>query len=511
MQKETDIIVVGSGIAGLSFAINIAKQRTDLRIKIITKAGLVDSNSYFAQGGIAAVMGENNDSFSNHIEDTIKCGGGFSNPDIVKFVIQNGPKHIHKLVDYGADFTRAKNGDFDLALEGGHSTNRVVHALDCTGKEVIKTLIRKVKSFPNIQILENHIGIELLKNDEVSVNGMNIVNLNTRNIETIHAKIVVMATGGLGQVFKYTTNPFVASGDAISMGIKAGALISNINYIQFHPTAFYEENSPRLFLLTEALRGFGAYVENEEGERFLFKSDKRGELATRDIVSKAIYKELNSSNCSYVYLNCKHLEKESFKLKFPSIYEFLVSKNIDISKDRIPIVPAVHYQCGGIKVNERGQTNLNGLYAIGECSDTGLHGANRLASNSLLEALVFAHESAEFILNTIDDLPFIESKPITLKLNSVNDEFYDLYTKSIQKVMSTYCTIASDIEDLKLAKIKLSEVEKIYKSKKNTHNQINLSQINLENILMISKLIVDEMLAKLMKYKSNKSFKTLAK
>lgn len=494
---KSDIIVVGSGVAGLSFSIKVAEQRPDLKIFILTKAGLKDSNSSYAQGGIASVIDQIKDSFDAHIEDTLKSGGGLSDPIIVDLVVRSGPERIYELAKYGVNFTKDLNENLDLALEGGHSSPRVVHSFDNTGEVVVNTLISKAKSLPNITFFDHQFCMELLRTETGKIGGVNTLNTKSNTIELFQSKIVVLATGGIGQIYKHTTNPSIATGDAVAMGLKIGAMVSNLNYIQFHPTALIEKNKSQLFLISEAVRGFGAHIVNEKGERFLFKTDKKGELATRDIVSKAIFSELKTRWADNVYLDCRHLDKKIFSEKFPTIFAHLTSIGIDLQKDLIPVAPAAHYQCGGLKVNERGQTNIEGLYAIGECAETGLHGKNRLASNSLLEALVFAHESAEFVLYTMDEFEF--DKIILPELQEVNnqtDSASTNLTEMIKETMSNFVTIASSTKDLKSARKMIGEFEEFFTIHK---METGLSQERLiaENTLFVAKAIIEAKLDEL--------------
>ncbi|MCO5258777.1 MAG: L-aspartate oxidase [Crocinitomicaceae bacterium] len=483
-NKNSEIIVIGSGIAGLSFAINIAKRIPDCTINVITKSEVALSNSNFAQGGIAVVTNLVKDSYEAHIQDTLASGGGLSKPSIVKLVVETAYDRLKELVEYGVEFNHTPNGEFDLALEGGHSQHRVVHAFDNTGEHVVKSLILKAKSIPNIQFFENRFCIDLLKNTEGAVKGTSVLNLQTKEIEIYKAKLVILASGGSGQVYKHTTNPDVATGDGVAMGMKLGALVANLNFIQFHPTALYEENKPRLDLLTEAIRGFGAYIRNKEGKRFVFDYDPRGELATRDIVSKAIFSELRKSGDACVYLDCKHLNTKDFNEKFPQTTKNLHSKNIDITKDLIPIVPAAHYQCGGLKVDEVGQTTVKGLFAIGECAETGLHGVNRLASNSLLEGLVFAHESAEYIAKHYSDYSNASTVEIpNYQLEESNDAQFIKEINQLRNTMTKFATISSSLEDLDTAIEALNDINKQVELL-NNDNQISEQRLIFNNLLV---------------------------
>lgn len=499
MKTKGDVLVLGSGVAGLRFAIHVAEQRPDLSVIVLTKTVLPDSNSNFAQGGIAAVTDFKTDSFESHIQDTLKSGGGKSNPWVVSHVVKSAPDRIHDLIKLGLRFTETEEGKLDMALEGGHTKARVIHCLDHTGEEVIQVLLKKVNSLPNITCFENMYCMDLIQTISNRIGGVTAFDKKQKKIVHFQAKLVMLATGGCGQVYKYTTNPSVATGDGVSLGIKKGALVSNLQYIQFHPSALFESDKQRLDLITEAIRGFGAYVVNDEGRRFLFEYDKKGELATRDVVSKAIFSELKKRGINHVYLDFRHLSYEPLKKHFPTIIANLQSKGFDVKQDLIPIVPAAHYQCGGLVVNERGQTNLNGLYAIGECADSGLHGVNRLASNSLLEALVFAHDSAEYICGIIDEIqhePSLKSKIAVPKLTS--DELIKSLISRMRETMSNYATIASDLVDVKWAKSRFVVYKKLL-NQQQRNSGISESSLIAENCLLMSCAIIEGLLNQLQK------------
>ncbi|PZR22067.1 MAG: L-aspartate oxidase [Flavobacterium psychrophilum] len=400
---KTDILVIGTGIAGLSFAIKTAQKRSDLTITIMTKELAEVSNTKFAQGGIAAVLNNIGDSFEHHINDTLKAGGGSCNEDVVRMVVQQAPERLQELIAMGVDFDRNQDG-YDLALEGGHSQKRILHHGDTTGMEMERALLAKVKSLTNVVILEKHTVIDLVTENNTCVGAFYFTPEN--KVEYIRFRTIVLSSGGCGQLFKHTTNPGVATGDGIALAYRAGAAVADMQYIQFHPTALYEADKNPFFLLSEALRGFGAHVVNEEGKRFLFTTDPRGELATRDIVSKAIGEELRRTGKNNVYLDCRHIDKEAFEIHFPSIFAYCTNAGYNPLTSLIPVTPVAHYQCGGITVNKNAQSSIGGLYAIGECARTGLHGKNRLASNSLLEAVVYAHQASIAICNAIDSAGF---------------------------------------------------------------------------------------------------------
>ncbi|NJW51534.1 L-aspartate oxidase [Salinimicrobium oceani] len=403
---KTDVLIIGSGVAGLSFAIKVAEARPEVAVTIITKEAKEVSNTAHAQGGIAVVLDRIADSFDLHVKDTLTAGGGLNDREVVKMVISQAPDRLLELVEWGTSFDSGKNGKYDLALEGGHSRPRIVHHRDLTGKEIQQKLIMRAKACQNIQFYDHFFVTDLMLS-ETGKHCIGITALNKRTAQetSISSKVTFLASGGCGMVFKNTTNPAVATGDGVAMAWRAGASIKQMNFIQFHPTAVYEEGKNPLFLISEAVRGFGAYVVNQKGNRFLYKSDMRGELATRDVVSEAIVKELKSSGEKCAYLDCRHLDLEKFGQEFPTIISYCSEIGINLATDRIPIVPAAHYQCGGIEVDNFARTSIKNLYASGECAFTGLHGSNRLASNSLLEALVFSHQASKMVARQLDLIP----------------------------------------------------------------------------------------------------------
>ena len=442
---NTDIIVIGSGIAGLSYALKVAIKYPNKSIHIITKSNLRVSNSVMAQGGIAVVNPEK-DTFEKHIEDTINVGGELCNKDVVEMVIKEGPERFYELIGHGASFDTTNNGDFDLGIEAGHSTHRIYHYKDCTGKEIISALHKRVEKQNNIQVLENTMVIDLLYHTilgEKLCIGVKVV--HQENVIILTSSSTLLATGGIGQLYKNTTNSSVATGDGIGLAKRIGAQIKNMEFVQFHPTMLYDEYQKSSFLISEAVRGMGAFLRNNEGERFMYRYDNRLELAPRDVVSRAIHHELQDRSIDYVNLDCRHLDKDKFKAHFPNIYQTCLTKGIDPFKELIPVVPAAHYICGGIQVNTHGETSIKNLLAIGECSYTGLHGSNRLASNSLLEALVYAHRAAELDLyfKPPIQIPFQEiptARVSKIKLAAIKS--------LLQQVMSNSVGIIRNIEDL---------------------------------------------------------------
>jgi len=376
-QRKVDFLVIGSGIAGLSYALKAAEKG---KVLILTKDHESESNTKYAQGGIAAVI-DPTDNTSKHVADTMIAGAGLCDEKIVNIVISEGPDCVRELIESGTRFDKNKNGDYDLAMEGGHSAHRILHYKDATGSEIERA--------------QHHLG-ELITSKTLGITCYGAYVLNTRSgkIETILSKITVMATGGAGQVYASTTNPSVATGDGIAMVYRAKGHVRDMEFVQFHPTSLYNPGEHPSFLISEAVRGFGAVLRTIDGAEFMHKYDVRGCLAPRDIVARAIDNEMKMRGDDYVYLDCRHLDRKGFIDHFPTIYNKCSSEGIDLFSKLIPVIPAAHYLCGGIIVDEFGRSTLKNLYAIGECACTGLHGANRLASNSLLEALVFANRTS---------------------------------------------------------------------------------------------------------------------
>jgi L-aspartate oxidase len=400
------IVIVGSGIAGLTLATKLSETKPDLPIILITKAAINECNTRYAQGGIAAVMNRVSDSFEEHIHDTLVSGKGLCDREVVEMVVRQAPECIQELATWGVRFNKTRENNYDLALEGGHQHPRVIHHDDSTGFEIESVLISQIEQRKNIQVLEYHSAIDLITQSHQGITrcvGIKVLDWKQKKIKSISATTVIIASGGCGQVYLNTTNPLVATGDGYVLAGRAGAVIRDMRYMQFHPTSLFTESKNTVsFLISEAIRGFGAYLVDKNGKRFLFSYDVLGELATRDIVSSAIMDHLSKTGEKCVYLDLRHLNPSELETHFPSIFTQLKLSGFDPCHQLIPVVPSAHYQCGGIKVNTLGETSIKNLYAIGEVASTGLHGANRLASNSLLEALVFANHAAENILNGID-------------------------------------------------------------------------------------------------------------
>ncbi|RAX32879.1 UNVERIFIED_CONTAM: L-aspartate oxidase [Escherichia coli] len=401
-DHSCDVLIIGSGAAGLSLALRLADQH---QVIVLSKGPVTEGSTFYAQGGIAAVFDET-DSIDSHVEDTLIAGAGICDRHAVEFVASNARSCVQWLIDQGVLFDThiQPNGEesYHLTREGGHSHRRILHAADATGKEVETTLVSKAQNHPNICVLERSNAVDLIVSDKIGLPGTRRVvgawiwNRNKERVETCHAKAVVLATGGASKVYQYTTNPDISSGDGIAMAWRAGCRVANLEFNQFHPTALYHPQA-RNFLLTEALRGEGAYLKRPDGTRFMPDFDERGELAPRDIVARAIDHEMKRLGADCMYLDISHKPADFIRQHFPMIYEKLLGLGIDLTKEPVPIVPAAHYTCGGVMVDDYGRTDVNGLYAIGEVSYTGLHGANRMASNSLLECLVYGWSAAEDI------------------------------------------------------------------------------------------------------------------
>ncbi|MEO5888725.1 MAG: L-aspartate oxidase [Ferruginibacter sp.] len=413
---QTDFLVIGSGIAGLTYALKVAEDCPDKTITILTKTQSDETNTKYAQGGIAGVMDFDKDSFSKHIEDTLIAGDGLCNKEVVEIVVREGVDRIKEIIEWGARFDKDKDGDYALGREGGHSEFRILHHKDVTGKEMERALLEAISRKPNIKILshcfvldiitQHHLGFLITKSTpDIECYGVYVLNLSSNKIETILSSITLLATGGNGQVYRTTTNPAIATGDGVAMVYRAKGRIENMEFIQFHPTALYEPGvRGHSFLITEAVRGDGGILRNHNGKAFMERYDERRDLAPRDIVARAIDNEMKINGTEHVYLDCRHFSKEKFTEHFPNIYEKCLSIGIDITKHMIPVAPAAHYSCGGIKTDEWARTSIKNLFAAGECASTGLHGANRLASNSLLEAMVFAHRAYKHSVLTINEV-----------------------------------------------------------------------------------------------------------
>ncbi|MDA0986389.1 MAG: L-aspartate oxidase [Bacteroidetes bacterium] len=498
-SETSNFLVIGSGIAGLTFALNAAKLGS---VTIITKKEKRESNTNYAQGGIASVF-SNDDSFESHINDTLIAGAGICNEKRVEILVKEGPIRVKELLNFGAEFT-FEGDEIQLRREGGHSHNRIVHANDLTGKEIERVLLQKISENKNIKILENHICVDLLtEHQTINSNfqkrcwGVYALDVNANKIKIFKSNVTILATGGVGQVYLHTTNPLIATGDGIAMSYRAGAKISNMEFIQFHPTSLFNSGSPS-FLISEALRGAGAILKNKNGEDFISKYDIRGSLASRDIVARAIDSELKQSGEQYVYLDATHIDKQLLKNTFPNIYDKCLSLKIDITKEMIPVVPAAHYCCGGVYTTENGETSIIGLYAIGEVAMTGVHGANRLASNSLLEALVFSYRAFNKIKEVGDyktNLPEIKEWNDSGTINNQEWILIAHNRKEIQTLMMDYVGIVRSKIRLERAKDRinliLNEILEFYKRTKVTEELIEL-----RNLAIVANLIISSALSR---------------
>ena len=504
----TDFLIIGSGIAGLSLALKLSEHGS---VSIITKKQKFESNTNYAQGGIATVMG-GNDNFDLHIKDTIDCGAGLCNIEAVKKIVTEGPERIKELIEIGTKFSK-ENGELMLGKEGGHSRNRIIHSNDLTGKEVERALLSKIAKNKKIKIYEYYFAIDLLTNKNLKLKtgklnkcyGIYALNVKSNKVEKIISGKTILATGGAGQVYKHTTNPAIATGDGIAMGFRAGCEIANMEFMQFHPTSLYEtgrdQNSSQVFLISEAVRGAGAILKTRKGKEFMQKYDKRKSLAPRDIVARAIDNEMKKSGDAFVYLDLSNIGEERIKKEFPNIYKYCLSKGIDITKEMIPVVPAAHYTCGGIKTDLEGKTNLENLYASGEVTMTGVHGANRLASNSLLEAMVFSDSIFESISKELNRKKFKFEKDLKKIKSDIynwnddgteNTEEWILIShnkKEIKDIMSDYVGIVRNTIRLERAYRRMEmmrdEIRSFYKKTK-----VNVELLELRNLVTVAYLII---------------------
>jgi len=490
---KTNYLVIGSGVAGLTFALKIAERFPDKKVCIVTKANADESNTKYAQGGIAIVTDKEEDSYQKHIEDTLICGDGLCDKSVVEMVITEGPKRLKELIEWGAKFDKNVEGNLDLGKEGGHSENRVVHHKDQTGQEIQRAISSQVHQKENITVLDYHLAIDLITENNRCL-GAYVLDEKTNEILTFQSDFTLLATGGIGHLYGHTTNPVIATGDGIAMAFRANAVIKEMEFIQFHPTALYDAKTGTSFLISEAVRGFGAYLRTKNGHRFMLDYDSRGDLASRDIVSQSIDLELKKSGDECVYLDCTHLDMDAFKKHFPMIYERCKSIGIDLAKDWIPVVPAQHYLCGGIVVDKTGKTSVENLFACGECSRTGLHGANRLASNSLLEALVYSDKIYNYLANTSFEKNQFKGKVSDWKSTpkpTINPDFVAKRKAELQLLMRQNAGIVRNDNDLLKAKNQLNlwqdEIEE-----KTKNYQVRANLWELYNLIIIGKLIVQQ-------------------
>jgi L-aspartate oxidase len=499
MNREADFLVVGAGIGGLSFALKAAEHG---RVIIISKTNIEETNTSYAQGGIASVMYDP-DTFEKHISDTLEAGAGLCNRKVVEMVVSEAPNQIRQLINWGVKFDKEESGKYDLNREGGHSEHRILHHKDNTGFEVQRRLSAAARAHKNITVLEHHFAVEIITQhhlgrlvkrnmNDIECYGAYVLDLKTQTVHTFRSKVTVLATGGTGNAYHTTTNPSIATGDGIAMVHRAKGIIENMEFIQFHPTSLYNPNERPSYLITEAMRGYGAILRTIDGREFMPKYDKRSNLAPRDIVARAIDNEMKQRGDDFVYLDVTHKDADKTRYHFPNIYKKCLSIGIDITKDYIPVVPAAHYLCGGIKVDLKGETTIHKLYAVGECSCTGLHGGNRLASNSLIEAVVYAEKAYQDALAKLETISFQENIPDWDHGGTTHTEEMVLITqnyKEMQQIMSNYVGIVrSNLRlerALKRLEILYQETEELYKK-----SILTQSLCELRNLVAVGYLII---------------------
>lgn len=499
MATKTDFLVIGSGMAGLIYALKVAEHG---KVILISKTTLVETATSYAQGGIAAVM-YSPDTYEKHIADTMQAGSKLNDENIVRITITESTDRIKELIDWGTNFDKEKSGKYSLAKEGGHSEFRVLHHKDNTGFEIQRALSEKVQNHPNITVYENMFSIDLItqhhKGDDLKMiegkiecYGAYAFSKKKQTIETILARATMVASGGMGNIYQTTTNPVIATGDGIAMAYRAKAQVENLEFVQFHPTSLYNPGEKPSFLITEAMRGAGAILKTRKGEEFMHKYHKMGSLAPRDIVARAIDNEMKLSGDEFVFLDSSAISEHEIMNHFPTIYAKCMKIGIDITKDMIPVVPAAHYSCGGIKTDEHGRSSIKNLYASGEVASTGLHGANRLASNSLLEAAVFSNRAAMDAASWIKNAKIEDGIPEWDSEGTEHNEEMILITQSrkeLQSIMSNYVGIVRSDIRLKRATDRL---EIIYKETEELYDKSTLSQAicELRNMINVAYLVI---------------------
>ncbi|MBS1531625.1 MAG: L-aspartate oxidase [Bacteroidetes bacterium] len=500
MTRNCDFLVIGSGIAGLSFALKAAKHG---KVLIVTKSNEDESNTKYAQGGVAVVVDKKEDSFEKHIEDTLIAGDGLCDKETVEIVVKEGPERIREIIDYGTNFDKNHEGMYDLAKEGGHSEFRVLHYKDITGWEIERSLLDQVHQNPNITVLTHYFAVDLItqhhlgvfvdkSTTDITCYGVYVLNTVNGLVEKILSKVTVMASGGAGHIYSITTNPTIATGDGVAMVYRAKGKVRNMEFIQFHPTALYNPGEYPSFLISEAVRGFGGVLKRTNGQEFMQEYDPRKSLAPRDIVARAIDAEIKKSGEDFVYLDIRHRAKKDILAHFPNIYAKCLDIGIDMTKDMIPVAPACHYMCGGIMVDHIGRSSIMHLYACGECSSTGLHGANRLASNSLLEALVFADRIYKDAVTKFNEYAIAEGIPDWnehgVKLSN-EDILVTHNIREMQKAMSDYVGIVRSDFRLERAMRRLhllyEETEDFYKKTK-----LSVKLCELRNLIQVSYIVI---------------------
>ena len=501
MVYKYDFLIIGAGIAGMSYALKVARAKKG-KICIICKTTLDEANTKFAQGGVASVTDLTKDDFEKHIHDTIVAGDYINDREAVRQVVTKAPEQIKELVEWGTNFDKTADGTYDLHREGGHSEFRILHHADDTGAEIQRALMAAVRANPDIEVKENHFAVEIITQHHLGARvtrrtpyiycyGAYVLNPENK-VDTYLSKITVMCTGGCGAVYQTTTNPVIATGDGEAMVYRAKGTVKDMEFVQFHPTSLYHpgETHPA-YLITEAMRGYGGILKLPNGEAFMKKYDERGSLAPRDIVARAIDKEMKKNGIDHVYLDVTHKDAEQTKHHFPNIYKKCLSIGIDITKDMIPVRPAAHYMCGGIKVDLNGQSSIEGLYALGECSCTGLHGGNRLASNSLIEAVVYADTAAKHSLEHVDDFDFNGKVPEWNDEGTLTNEEHILITqaaKEVGEVMSNYVGIVRS--DLRLKRA-WDRLDLLYEETESLFKRVKISRdlCELRNMINVGYLI----------------------
>ncbi|WP_353569928.1 L-aspartate oxidase [Candidatus Albibeggiatoa sp. nov. BB20] len=492
-QQVYDVLIIGTGAAGLSLALELAQHAN---IAILSKDSIDAGNTSYAQGGISAVLSED-DSVESHVEDTLIAGAGLCHRDVVEFTVAEGPERIAWLIEQGMPFTQIPNTEqYHLTREGGHSHRRVIHAEDATGRAIVTTLSKKVREHANITLLENNITIDLITGKKLGLPttrclGAYIFNRETMQTSVVRARYVILATGGAGKAYLYTSNPDGATGDGIAMAWRAGCRVADMEFIQFHPTCFYHPDA-KSFLISEAVRGEGGQLLLPDGQRFMPQFDKRLELAPRDIVARAIDHEMKRLGCDYVFLDISHKSADFIVAHFPNIYQRCLEFGYDMTCEPIPVVPAAHYTCGGVLTNQFGQTDIEGLYAVGEAASTGLHGANRMASNSLLECLVFAHSAANHILQHLTDVPKPPHLPEwdeSLVIDSDEEVVVSHNWEELRHFMWDYVGIVRTTKRLQRAKHRIDllqkEIDEYY-----SNFRVSNDLIELRNLTLVSDLII---------------------